>query len=469
MENILQLSWKIFSRPTVHMSDFYHAFQNNYFDITCPENSTKREKDYFERDNFFFEFVKPVMPKSRNWISSVSSEYHWMQNVMTTTPKGYVDMLVFCPLLFKLPVFQHKTNNLPYTTKYMIGFYEKPSEWKIKSCIYAIQNMKPYFDVYTEGVFYVDLKEYAVHFVAVDYKKPEMVDKKNKILHLKRFHTIYEKNSSMYPRWAYPNFCNGCDCSKKTKIATELGEISQLYYCKKKIRKKCHDNGIFSYKDDAFHLMLKKNIPEKQYETIMRILRAQKKNENFWYIIDKNIVQDDNFNRLVQSRKIYYIDFETTRQQDVYLIGILSSDNTFVFMWENPKEEFSRFLDENKDAIFVYYMAEMKFAKKMFGDDYCDSITENWIDLCPILTNYCAFQNAFDFKLKSVQKAFFQKGILTEKYSEECSNGLKSIELYEEYCETKNDKIKQDLIYYNYLDCLFTKDIAQFIYKNYQL
>lgn len=471
MKTFLKLSSDILSNPSMSMSDFYHSFHNNYIDITHDQPVKKIEKDYFERDNFFLEYIYPFVPKTRNWVSKISAEYHWMQNVSTSYPSGMIDLLVFTPLLFKLDIFQKTISteqNIPYTCKYMIGFFDKPSEWKIKTCLFALENTKPFMDIYQEGVFYLKLEDFSLHFISVDYKREEMIHKKNKILHWKRFHSFYERNIHLFPKWAYPNFSKGEVYDTKIRIGKELGEITLLYYCKEAFRKKCHHAGIYSYHDPDFMCFLKENKSVKQYQSIKRILSAQKKNEDKWYIIDKKIASNNNFQRLRNTNKIFYIDFETDAHGNVYLIGILSNENEFVYLWGNPKLEFLEFLEANRDSIFVYYHAEKKILKKWFGNDFQESMVENWIDFNPILTDYCAFEGAFDFKLKSIQKAFYHHGILTEKYSDDCPDGLKSIELFNEYCTTKNEIIKKNLIHYNYLDCLFTKDIAEFIYNNFE-
>jgi hypothetical protein len=478
-ENLLELTMTVFSRPKTTISDFYHAFHNNYFDITNNE-SEKIEKDYSDRNNFFYEHVYSIIPKSRFWIRNcnLSPDYHWMQNIETTSPECTIELVVFCPSLYKLPVFQNKIqSDMPYVTKYMIGFYGKPQPWKAKTFIFAIQNSKPYFDIHLDGVFYIDLKDNTLHYLSINYNENEMKDMKNKILQWKRYHTLYEKNLSLFPTWAYPDFTKGDVYPKKIEFGTELGEISQLYYCKEKVRKLCHENNIFSYHDERFLPFLKTIHTQKKYEIIKRIVDVQKKIDNSWYIIDEKIVEDNNFQKLLQSKKIYYMDFETDVNQNVYLIGILSHEGEMISLWENPRKEFEKFLEDNKDAVFVYYYAEKRQMKdwlihqygenKSEAENWINENTTNWIDLNPILSNYCAFKDAFDFKLKSIQKAFSNHGIITENYSEECANGKESLDVYREYSETQNDDLKKNLIHYNYLDCLFTKNIAEFIYTHY--
>ena len=171
------------------------------------------------------------------------------------------------------------------------------------------------------------------------------------------------------------------------------------------------------------------------------------------------------------------MDFETDNDQNIYLIGILSYEGEIISLWESPIEKFEKFLEDNKDAIFVYYCAEKtqmkRWLKKKYnltndeGENWINKNTTNWIDLNPILSNYCAFKDSFDFKLKSIQKAFSNHGVITESYSDDCANGKDSLDVYREYSETQNDDLKKNLIYYNYLDCLFTKNIAEFIYTHY--
>ena len=474
LKSLRNFSSSVFCQPPpLKMSDFYHSIHGNYVDITSEhQNSKKVEKDFMERNNFFSEFIYPNLPKTRNWTSKVSYEYHWMQNISTSYPSGFVDILTFTPSLFKLDIFQKtmsSENILPYTQKYMVGFFGKPSEWKIKTCLFALENTKPVIDVYKEGVFYIKLEDYTFHFLPVHYKREEMLHQKNKILHWKRFHSFYEKNKYLFPKWAYPNFCKGEIYDAKVELGKELGEITMLYYCKDAFRRKCHQAGIYSYKDPDFIPFLQEHQSAKKYKIIQRILSAQKKSEDKWFQIEKSIAEDVDFKRLLDATKLFYIDFETDGNGMVYLTGILSNENKFVYLWGNAKVEFEEFLENHHDAIFVYYNAEKKFLKKWFGRDFDENMVQNWIDLNPILTNYCGFEGAFDYKLKSIQKAFFHHGVLTERYSEDCSDGFKSIELYNEYCQTKNQKVKQDLVHYNYLDCLFTKDIAEFIFKNYKL
>jgi hypothetical protein len=483
-KKLLELTMSIFSRPKITFSDFYYAIHDNYFDIMYSK-SEKIEKDYSDKDNFFYENVYSVMPKSRIWIknSNLSSEYHWIQNIETTLPMGLVELVVFCPFLYKLPIFQDKIQpEMPYVTKYMIGFYGKPKPWKIKTSIFAVQNSRPYFDVHLDGVFYIDLKDNNIHYLSIDYDQNEMNNMKNRIIQWKRYHTLYEEQYKedlcLFPTWAYPHFTNTKDdvYPKKIKFAKELGEISQLYYCKEKVRKQCHENNIFSYHDERFLPFLKTIQTDKKYEIIKRIVDAQKKNDNSWYIIDKKIEDDDNFKKLLQSKKIYYMDFETDNDQNIYLIGILSYEGEIISLWESPIEKFEKFLEDNKDAIFVYYCAEKtqmkRWLKKKYnltndeGENWINKNTTNWIDLNPILSNYCAFKDSFDFKLKSIQKAFSNHGVITESYSDDCANGKDSLDVYREYSETQNDDLKKNLIYYNYLDCLFTKNIAEFIYTH---
>ena len=472
MQNIF-LSFKIqrfevglftmFLRPCLTTGDFYHAFHNNYFDIVYQTDSKKVEKDYGQRNNFYFEFIRSFIPKCGNWVSRLSPENHWTQNIISGSPKGLIDMVVFCPLLFKLPVFQDQLNKIPYSTKYMVGFFERPSEWKIKTTIFAVENMRPYFDIYTQGIFYLNLSDYSLEFIPIAYKRSEMLNIQNKIVHWKRFHKLYETNLLLFPRWAYPNFARGESHGRKLMIGRQLGEISQLYFCKEKIRKKCHDNGIYSYYDDAFVPFLEKNISKKIFDIVARILKAQKKNDKSWFVIEDKIRKDKDYIFLSKTSRKYYIDFETDAHQNVYLIGILSSENEFTYFWGDVRERFSSFLELNKDAVFVYYKAEKKFMKKLCGLDYDERMLCNWIDVCPLLTNYCAFEGAYDFKLKSIQKSFFEHDVLQEEYSEDCSNGLKSIQLYEDYCESGCPNLQQHIIHYNYLDCSFMKNITDFV------
>lgn len=479
-ENLLELTLTVFSRPKITISDFYHAFHNNYFDITN-NVSKKNEKDYSDRNNFFYEHVYSTMPKSRIWIKNcdLSSDCHWMQNIMTTHPEGLVELVVFCPSLYKFSIFQNKIQEeMPHVTKYMIGFYDKPKPWKAKASIFAIKNSKPYFDIHLDGVFYIDLKDNSVCYLSIDYNDSEMKDMKNKILEWKRSHTLYENNLSLFPTWAYPDFTNGDIYPKKIDFGTKLGEISQLYYCKEKVRKQCHEKKIYSYYDERFLPFLKTIQTEKRYAIIKRIVDAQKKNDNSWYVIDEKIVDDNNFQKLLQSKNIYYMDFETDVNQNVYCIGMVSNMGEKICLWgDDVRKEFEEFLENNKDAIFVYYYAEKRQMKdwiihqygesKSEAENWINENTTNWIDLNPILSNYCGFKDAFDFKLKSIQKAFSNHGIITENYSEECANGKESLDVYREYCETQNDDLKKNLIHYNYLDCLFTKNISEFIYTNY--
>ena len=199
-------------------------------------------------------------------------------------------------------------------------------------------------------------------------------------------------------------------------------------------------------------------------DTIKRVQRVNSPSFKGWYFIDDKIVQDPNF-KVLQEKfkegKCIYWDAEYTSEQQ-YLYGFYHEDGRYEHIWEDDNE--SRlcervfdFFQKYPDHAFIYYVADKSKFQKLLEKmkmSYSKNFFDLTIDLFPMIKNYCAFKGAYNFSMKSIEKVFTDKGLITETYKDgNCKNGLESISIFQEYLKTKNQDIRQDIIEYNRLDC----------------
>ena len=88
---------------------------------------------------------------------------------------------------------------------------------------------------------------------------------------------------------------------------------------------------------------------------------------------------------------------------------------------------------------FTMLLTKSKFQKLL--EKMKMSYPKNFFDLTidfPLIKNYCAFKGAYNFSMKSIEKVFTDKGLITETYKDgNCKNGLESISIFEEYLKNK--------------------------------
>tara|TARA_B100001027_G_scaffold191094_2_gene145266 strand:+ start:1464 stop:2849 length:1386 start_codon:yes stop_codon:yes gene_type:complete len=267
-----------------------------------------------------------------------------------------------------------------------------------------------------------------------------------------------------YPQFFHKNILND---HNKYMDGVSYGEISILFNCGQKIRKKCHDTGIYNFHDSDFLNQLS----DKNKNIISRILSINSPENKDWKIVDQDILTDDAFilvSEKYKQNKIFYFDLEFT-DTHLYLCGFYNNHNTYEYIWSTDNESFlHQFIDfcqKYKDHAFIFYSAEIRkikeYSKKM-NISLPNDFFENFIDLYHLLHNYCAFKNCYDFKLKNIVKSFILHQKIDSGYeTNECQNGLDSIDIFENYILFKDEKDKQKLISYNLLDCSLQKTITK--------
>ena len=172
----------------------------------------------------------------------------------------------------------------------------------------------------------------------------------------------------------------------------------------------------------------------------------------------------------------YFIDFETI-DNDTFMIGVLKEDS-------NGKPDYRVFLTKSLDLdeqkrifkemmlyigsdrtkkIYHWSHAEISYIKKMGAEMpeltlfYIDN---DFIDLCEIFKNGIAIKGAFDFKLKNIVNALFKNGLINVEWSKTGPHSgleamVQAMKYYtEELDSDKREKMMDEIIEYNRIDCL---------------
>ena len=195
---------------------------------------------------------------------------------------------------------------------------------------------------------------------------------------------------------------------------------------------------------------------------------AMKKSE--WKFIDQSIEDNQDYQNTKQAfhdDKILYIDLEFTSKQ-LYLCGWTDKDDKYSFIWDDHSnasfmEKLLAFLSEKQDHIFIYYSAEVKKLKeyvRKLALSIDDSFFNNFIDLYQLLKNYVAFKDCYNFKLKTIEKAFAKQGLIETSYKDlACQCGGDSVEMFEDYKLFQCPKLQSEILEYNKIDCINQRKI----------
>ena len=309
----------------------------------------------------------------------------------------------------------------------------------------------------------------------------------------------------------YPNMCfdSGKWQKHKEKIASDIGEISNVWYCGVKNRQIGLNNNITSWKDPR---CISSNIgmKGKRANIIDQILDINRQN------IDKirpKIIRNNIFNWKKQGNEIF-IDFETLsdifcsfselpeqKSTDmIFMIGVYwKPDKTswqykrFTCKEPNYTEEyrimneFVEFIKEQNNPKLWYWHAENKFWKKSKNKQFdiavkegnkqkINNISKNWklsnlADMCHVFKKEpIVIKDCFKFGLKQIASAMKKHELIKTKLDSECSSGMsamvKAWRCYQEFSDPANCPIMQDIAIYNKFDCCVLQEILQYLRQN---
>lgn len=311
----------------------------------------------------------------------------------------------------------------------------------------------------------------------------------------------------------YPNMC--CDSGKwqqeKEKIANDIGEISNIWYCGVKHRENCLKKGINSWKDPKCVSSII-GMSGVRGSIIDKILDINRQNTD--KIRPKNIPDILNWKTLGNE---IFVDFET--MSDVFttfsdLPEQKSSEMIFMIgvYWKNKEnweyknficksqsldeeyrimDEFNNFIKEKRNPKMWYWCAEKSFWKRAKNRQYnytktisnladkklkLDRISniwkvDQWFDMCQIFKQTpIVIKDCFKFGLKPISSAMRKHGLIKIKIDSNCSSGLTAMveawKCYKDFDDPVNCSVMKDIEKYNKFDVSVLYEILKYFRIN---
>ena len=250
--------------------------------------------------------------------------------------------------------------------------------------------------------------------------------------------TMQEASREMYPymKSSYA-YVPGVVVSCKQTVGVEKHEISLLPYITTRIRRSCHERGVYDYMDPRFLDMLETEHATGPIASFVipwvRFMQGGEKKtaEDYYRVLRPDVfagfravVEEDQH----EGRESIFIDFETLSGM-IYLCGIyVSGTDEFHSIWSSdacaPRAE-KHLLEEVyrvvtrcfPDARIYFYHAERSMWKTSCGrhnislHDPIAQLFDDAIDLCTVLrSSGVLVRHVPNYKLKSVGKGLFQHG-----------------------------------------------------------
>jgi len=308
----------------------------------------------------------------------------------------------------------------------------------------------------------------------------------------------------------YPNMSrdSGKWQQEKEKIASNIGEISSVWYCGWQNRNIGIKKGITSWRDPK---CTSKNIGinGSRASIIDSILDINRQS------VDKirpDKIKNNAFNWKYQNNEMF-VDFETLsdifstftdlpnqKQTDmIFMIGIYwrNSGNweykSFIVTEMSDDEEyrimneFANFVKEHRYPKLWYWYADNFFWKKSETKLYDLAFSQkdkhkiksisnwklnNWSDMGHIFKQEpIVIKGCFKFGLKAIASAMKDNGLINTEMDSVCNSGMNAmITAYKYYCEklenNSDPDIMKDIEKYNRFDCQVLYDIISYLRKN---
>ena len=305
----------------------------------------------------------------------------------------------------------------------------------------------------------------------------------------------------------YPNMSrdSGKWQQEKEKIASDIGEISSIWYCGSQNRNIAIKKGITSWRDPK---CTSKNIGinGSRAPIIDSILDINRQS------VDKirpDKIQNNIFNWKTQENEMF-VDFETLsdifstftdlpnqKQTDmIFMIGVywknsshweyksfiateMSDDEEYRIM-----NEFNNFVKEHTYPKLWYWYADNFFWKKSETKLYDLAFSQkdkhkiksisnwklnNWSDMGHIFKKEpIVIKGCFKFGLKAIANAMKNNGLINTEMDSVCNSGMNAmITAYKYYSENNPDShVMKDIEKYNKFDCQVLYDIITYLRKN---
>ena len=309
----------------------------------------------------------------------------------------------------------------------------------------------------------------------------------------------------------YPNMKNDKDGvygKIKKSLSDEIYEITSIYYCGIKNRKKAFVNGIFRWNDKKCTSKSLGFNEGKIATRIDAILNINRQNKNI--ILPKIIKYDEiQWRSRNKNEMEFYLDYETINSNfgiiNVDNLHNVTTDSNIIFMIgvgyeKNKKWEFESFIANNNtidgekeilDSFWIFINKKLKDCKKSVPIfvhwSPAEKITYNksmerhlcypqkkMIDLYQVFINEpIVIKGALNYSLKSIAKALFESSLIKTIWdtSSSCANGLNAMLLAYQVYNNKDlnpckDSIMKEIGKYNEIDCKCLWEIIMYLRKN---
>lgn len=298
----------------------------------------------------------------------------------------------------------------------------------------------------------------------------------------------------------YPNLCvDSAEWnSEKKEIADNIGDITQIWYCGIKNRKKAIEQGVNSWRD------LKCNsdilgISGERGKIIDMILNINRQT--------KDKIRPSKLKTDISEENEIFVDFETfcdifsdfkelpeqPKTDRIFMIGVYYKGEYKNFVVKNTSleeeyrimDEFMIFLKQNNFPKVWFWHAEQMLWEKAEdrqlnrvseNEEKSDNIIDNWCikkwaDLCKVFKDEpIVIKDCFKFGLKSVAEAMRKHGMISSKIESECHSGLEaSVKAWKVYQVNQNpekDPAILDITKYNKFDVKVLWEILTYLREN---
>ena len=314
--------------------------------------------------------------------------------------------------------------------------------------------------------------------------------------------------SELFPNMNF--ISDSCYMKFKKELAHKIGDITLLWNCGIKERLIAHSRGIYSIYDSRLSAEMMGMKEDSRMAEIVNKMLAINKNgkaatnflpntfsadENNWLETNSNTmefsidfefcahtydstIKDGNINEYNPSY-IFMIGIHYVIEGTEYYKSFVMKEKTK----DSEKEMYDMFYDYIKGMMFLYkkdiakfyhwYPAETKcyneFKNKHKSHDFCD---ENFIfyDLSRVFTKQPIIINGvYNYKLKTVVRALHNMGYIKTSWDDmnQCGDGLTAMFLASQYYDMpkseRDDKIMNDIIEYNKVDCSSVSELLEFL------
>lgn len=398
--------------------------------------------------------------------------------------KTMVDVLLDKQLLKTFQNDTHEVDDFPQPYVIMMFASSKNMTNYLQYQAHFIRKtLKPFMSmVYLDRIYYFDGK--AISIYSYDMNKYIIQDFDRKISDDIRWvrncmspNIHYELYPPSHPN-LYPNMKAECKNSFyenwKRDYANDLKDITMLWKCFPKHRKRLHDHGIYSFLDPKFNVDMLEITSVKDKRIIQGMVDLAKSTDQSIDILG--------FIEIPTSDVQIYVDFETL-DDIIYWIGIYTvykdgskdyeafvSRSPTILEQERIMEAFVSKISQYSSKSVYYWWAEKRFWNRAnnMNSLSIDIEFDDWIDLWDVFSSTpILIKDCFNFKLKGISAMMNRFGMIDISPPKELSNGMDSMVIARKFYQHNRLDDFDILASYNEFDCRVMYEMFTFVCKYY--